>query len=288
MDANQYCQDKALKSGSSFYYSFMFLKPVQRQAITAVYAFCREVDDIVDECQDTEVAKKKIAFWHEELNRIYNNEPTHPVGIALRLSLKNYPIKQYIFSEILQGMTMDITYQGYETFEDLKLYCHCVASTVGLIATEIFGYQNSQTLKFARTLGIALQLINIIRDVGEDLQRNRIYIPENELQQYSVTLEDLQAETPSDNFIKLMKFQSERARYYLDEAYKILPKEDRIKQKTAIIMAEIYEKLLCEIELSNFAVLKQRISLTPIRKLWLAYKVNYRENKAAKKNISFA
>lgn len=270
--SDKYCREKAAQSGSSFYYSFLFLPPEQCQAIMAVYAFCREVDDIVDECTEKEVAAKKLAWWKEELERIFTGTPTHPVGIALKSAKQRFLLQQHLFEEMLQGMHMDLTYQGYQTFDDLKVYCHSVASTAGLLAAEIFGYQDKNTLEYARNLGIAFQLVNIIRDVGEDASRDRIYIPETELAQFSVKTQDIFEKNYTENFQQLMQFQAERARNYHQKALAMLPQKDQHAQRSGIIMAEIYFTLLDEIEAMNYKVLHQRISLTPLRKLWIAWK----------------
>ena len=277
--ANQYCKDKAAQSGSSFYYSFLFLPSDQRQAIMAVYAFCREVDDIVDECTDKEIAYKKLEWWQEEIDRIFLNTPTHPVGKALRTAIDRFQLAKHLFEEILQGMRMDLSFQGYQTFDDLRLYCHCVASTPGLLAAQIFGFQDLKTLEYAKQLGIAFQLVNIIRDVGEDANRGRIYIPEEELSQFSLTPQDILSKKYSQNFYDLMEYQTKRARDYYQNALNALPKKDTYQQRSGIIMAEIYFTLLKEIEKLRFQVLNQRIVLTPLRKLWIAWKTARRIHK---------
>jgi phytoene synthase len=274
--ADQYCQEKTAKSGSSFYYSFLFLPPEQQTAIMAVYAFCREVDDIVDECTDKEVAQKKLAWWHTEIDRVFSNTPEHPVGKALANIKDRFTLKKHLFEEILQGMSMDLAYQGYQTFDDLKLYCHCVASAPGLLAAEIFGYQNPNTLEYAKNLGVAFQLVNIIRDVGEDAGRGRIYLPEDELAHFSLTPQDILEKKYTQNFQDLMQYQATRARSYYQKALLVLPETDKYHQKSGIIMAEIYFALLTEIEKLKFQVLHQRVSLTPLRKLWIAWKTKRR------------
>ena len=270
--ADKYCREKAAQSGSSFYYSFLFLPPEQRQAIMAVYAFCREVDDIVDECTEKEIAAKKLAWWNEEVKRIFTGNPEHPVGLALKTAKDRFPLHQHLFEEMLQGMHMDLVFQGYQTFEDLKVYCHCVASTAGVLAAEIFGLQDPNTLEYAKNLGIAFQLVNIIRDVGEDAARGRIYIPETELEQFSINPKELFEKKYTNNFYQLMQFQTNRAREYHKKALSLLSKQDQYSQRSGIIMAEIYFTLLDEIERENFKVLHQRISLTPLRKLWISWK----------------
>jgi phytoene synthase len=271
---DHYCRKKAAQSGSSFYYSFLFLPETAQQAIIAVYAFCREVDDIVDNGTDKAIAEQKLLFWHSEIDRVYAGNPQHPVGKALLTALKQFDLKKLLFQEILQGMQMDLQYQGYQTFEDLRLYCHCVASTVGLLAVEIFGTQNPQTLEYAKNLGLALQLVNIIRDVGEDAKRGRIYIPEEELNRFSVQANELATQQYSENFIALMQYQSARARTYYEKALQLLPTTDQYNQRSGLIMAKIYFCLLDEIEKSNFRVLDQRIALTPLRKLWIAWRTS--------------
>lgn len=267
-----YCRQKAAQSGSSFYYSFLFLAPPARQAIIAVYAFCREVDDIVDDYTDKAIAEQKLIFWHAEIDRVYAGNAQHLVGKALMSALKTFALKKHLFQEILQGMQMDLSYQGYQTFEDLRLYCHCVASTVGLLAAEIFQYLDNQTLEYAKHLGLALQLVNIIRDVGEDARRGRIYIPEEELVEFSVSSRDLSAGQYSGEFKALMQYQAKRAREYYEKAQSLLPECDQYAQKSGLIMAKIYFSLLTEMERADFSVLHQRIALTPIRKLWIAWR----------------
>lgn len=269
---DQYCQEKALQSGSSFYYSFLFLPPPQRKAIMALYAFCREVDDIVDECTDKEIAARKLEWWFDEIQRIYANTALHPIGQALMKAKAQFNLQKHLFEEILQGMKMDLTYQGYQTFEDLRVYCHCAASAPGLLAAEIFGYEDPKTLEYAKYLGMAFQLINIIRDVGEDVARDRIYLPEEDLAEFSLSVDEIINKKYSENFILLMQKQAKRARSYYEQALLSLPDRDKYKQRSGIIMAEIYFTLLTEIEKSGFRVLHQRISLTPLRKLWIAWK----------------
>lgn len=274
--SDHYCRQKAAESGSSFYYSFRFLPPIQQQAIIAVYAFCREVDDIVDECNDKDIAQKKLIWWSNEIERVFSGVPQHPVGKALCRALENFALQKSLFEEIIQGMAMDLTYQGYQNFDDLRLYCHCVASTVGLLAAEIFGFQQSHTLEYARSLGMAFQLVNIIRDVGEDASRGRIYLPETELAQFSLTASDILNKQYSDRFLALMQFQANRAKSYYKNALQVLPASDRYAQRCGLIMAEIYFALLEEIEKMDFQVLHQRVSLTPLRKLWIAWKTSRR------------
>jgi phytoene synthase len=283
MTPEQYCQDKTAKSGSSFYYSFLFLPQEQRQAIIALYAFCREVDDVVDECEDPNLARVKLQWWRSEIENLFNGKPQHPVTQALKSTVKSFNLPQEYFVEIIDGMEMDLDQLTYASFKDLSLYCYRVASVVGLMAAEIFGYENRQTLKYAHNLGMAFQLTNILRDVAEDAQRGRIYIPQDELQKFNVSQDNILQNEMSDNVRELMKFQAQRANDYYDKAFGLLPESDRYHQRSGIIMAAIYQATLKEIEQDGYRVLEQRISLTPLRKLWLAWKTARAEKKRYRK-----
>lgn len=271
MTPDQYCQDKAAASGSSFYYSFMFLPSAKRRAITALYAFCREVDDVVDECSDEQVARTTLQWWRGQVAEIYGGKPQHPVALALVPVVVQFNMAQELLLEIIDGMEMDLDQPRYQDFKSLQLYCYRVASVVGLLSVEIFGYQDRQTLKYAHDLGLAFQLTNIIRDVGEDARRNRIYLPMDEMQQYNVTAADILNGVESENFQKLMAFQIERAQRFYQQALAQLPAIDRKNQRTGLIMAAIYRATLDEVIASGCHVLKERVSLTPLRKLWLAW-----------------
>lgn len=270
MNPHDYCQDKAAKSGSSFYYSFMFLPPERRQAITALYAFCREVDDVVDECHDVSLAHTKLDWWRQEVARVFGGTPTHPVGFALQDVSKSFRLQPAQLMEIIDGMAMDLTQTRYLDFKGLQLYCYRVASVVGLLAAEIFGYSDSQTLKYAHDLGLAFQLTNIIRDVGEDARRGRIYLPIEDLQRFNVPANEILEARYSDRFAALMAFQAERAIEFYERAFAQLPAGDRKSQRPGLVMAAIYRALLEEIRRDGYQVLDRRTSLTPLRKVWLA------------------
>ncbi len=272
MTPDEYCQHKAAESGSSFYYSFLFLPPERRRAITALYAFCREVDDIVDECHDPQLAATKLAWWRQELGRVYAGQPEHPVTRALQPILVHFNLPQEQLLEIIDGMEMDLQQTRYLDFKALSPYCYRVASVVGLLAAEIFGYQDRQTQQYAHDLGMAFQLTNIIRDVGEDARRGRVYLPLDELQRFDVPLSDLLNARYSDNFRRLIEFQIERAEQYYTQAMNELPATDRKAQRPGLVMAAIYRTLLAEIRREGCQVLSQRTSLTPVRKLWIAWR----------------
>ena len=272
MTPDEYCQKRAADSGSSFYYSFLFLPANRRRAITALYAFCREVDDVVDECPDPQLAATKLAWWRQEVAKLYAGTPDHPVTQALLPVLREFNLPQEQLLEIIDGMEMDLQQTRYLDFKALSLYCYRVASVVGLLAAEIFGTQDRQTQKYAHDLGMAFQLTNIIRDVGEDARRGRVYLPIDELQRFDVPVADILNARHSDNFRRLMEFQIERAEQYYAQAMAALPEIDRKAQRPGLVMAAIYRTLLTEIKRDGCQVLTQRTSLTPIRKLWIAWR----------------
>ena len=272
MSPQEYCQEKAAASGSSFYYSFLFLPKPQREAITALYAFCREVDDIADECHEESVARSKLAWWRKEIGNLYRDEPQHPVTKALAPAVSRYGLDEEHFHEMIDGMEMDLEQNRYAEFKHLQLYCYRVASVVGLLSAAIFGFSNHRTLKYAHDLGLAFQLTNIVRDVGEDARRNRIYLPLDELARFGVTEDDILLGRETPEVQKLLEFQIERAESYYDRALLELPDEDRKSQRTGLIMTAIYRTLLREIKAGGAnKVLNARIALTPLRKLWLAW-----------------
>jgi len=277
MTPDEYCQKKAAGSGSSFYYSFLFLPPERRRAITALYAFCREVDDVVDECPDPQVARAKLAWWRAELAATYDGRPSHPVTQSLSEAGRRFNLPQELLAEIIDGMEMDLNQSRYPEFKTLHLYCYRVASVVGLLAAEIFGYEDRRTLKYAHDLGLAFQLTNIIRDVGEDARRGRIYLPQDELARFGVAENDILAGRDSDAFRALMDFQVARAEQYYDQAFAQLPAQDRRAQRPGLVMAAIYRTLLWEIRKDGCRVLDRRIALAPLRKLWLAWRTWHRE-----------
>lgn len=268
----QYCRDKAATSGSSFYYSFLFLPRPKREAITAFYAFCREVDDVVDECHEPQIARTKLDWWRTELDRLYAGRPEHPVSRALAPAIATFPIAREQLEEIIDGMAMDLDQVRYADYKDLRLYCHRVAGIVGEVAAGIFGASAHATMKYAAQLGLAFQLTNIIRDVGEDARRGRIYLPQEELAEFGVAETDILQTRETDNFRTLMEFQYQRAVATYDQAFALLPKVDRKAQRPGLIMAAIYRTLLDEIRRDGYPVLHARIALPAPRKLWLAAK----------------
>lgn len=281
MSPDQYVQDKAARSGSSFYYAFRFLPPRRRAAITAFYAFCREVDDVVDEVHDPTVAATKLAWWRREVAAAFAGRPSHPVTQALLPLAAEHSIGEAQLLQVIDGCEMDLTQTRYLDFAALARYCHLVAGVVGEVSADIFGRTRDETIAYAHRLGLAMQLTNIIRDVGDDARRGRIYLPIDELQRFGVKASEiLQRDPPwgySERFDALMRFQAERAHRLFDEAFALLPADDRRAQRPGLMMAHIYRTLLREIEASGFQVLHQRIALTPLRKAWIAMRTHWRE-----------
>ena len=276
MTPEQYVQEKAAGSGSSFYYAFLFLPPPRRAAITAFYAFCREVDDVVDEVQDPSVAAAKLAWWRGEVAQAYAGHPSHPVMQALAVHAPAYDIRAEHLAAVIDGCQMDLDQSRYLDYPGLERYCHLVAGVVGEVAANIFGRTQDATLAYAHRLGRAMQLTNIIRDVGDDARRGRIYLPVSELKQFDVKAQEILQRAYSERFTALMTFQAERAHRCYDEALALLPEADREAQKPGLMMANIYRTLLREIESDGFQVLHQRVSLTPVRKIWIAMKTHWR------------
>jgi len=270
-----YCRERTAKSGSSFYYSFLFLPEARRRAITALYAFCREVDDVVDEVSDPDLARVKLAWWRREIASAFDGTPQHPVAQALAPVVREFHLPAEHFQTVIDGMAMDLEQARYLDFPALELYCHRVAGVVGLLSAEIFGVTDASTREYARDLGVAFQLTNVIRDVGEDAMRGRIYLPQDELARFGVPASqllrrELDAAT-REPFRALMDHQVRRARAWYDRAFEKLPAADRRAQRTGIIMASIYRALLDEIARDGFRVLDRRVSLTPVRKLGIAW-----------------
>ena len=273
MTPQDYVQQKAAASGSSFYYAFLFLPPHRRAAITAFYAFCREVDDVVDEVQDPSVAAHKLHWWQTEVNNSFAGNPQHPVMKALMPLASDFGITAQHLQDVIAGCQMDLNQTRYLDFAGLQRYCHLVAGVVGEVAARIFGQSQDETTHYAHQLGLAFQLTNIIRDVGEDALRGRIYLPVNELQQFEVSAKDILERRDSPAFQALMTFQYERAQGLYEQALAALPQADWRSQKPGLMMASIYRTLLVEIQAAGFPVLRQRVALTPLRKFWLAWKM---------------
>jgi 15-cis-phytoene synthase len=256
------------RSSSNFYYAFMLLPAERRRALHALYAFCRFLDDISDDERFDNPADL-LKRWREELDRVYGGTPTRAISRALADSVRRFNIPREHFDEFIAGVEMDLTRKRYRTFEELRLFCYRVASTVGLMCIEIFGYSNPAARDYAENLGIALQLTNIMRDVREDAGRARIYLPLEDLSQFGVSEDDILHGVYSPSFVALMEFEARRARDFYARAEAALPNEDRSSLVTAEAMRLIYGTLLDRIVKSNYRVFDGRLSLSAPRKLYL-------------------
>ncbi len=279
MNPDQYCAQRAANSRSSFYYSFLFLPDDRRRAITALYAFCREVDDVVDECHDPGVARAKLHWWRDEVRRLYHATPQHPVACALRPCIARYSLAEAHFVDIIDGMEMDLDLASYADFDALRHYCYRVAGVVGILAAHIFGFTDERTLNYAEHLGLAFQLTNIIRDVREDALRGRVYLPQDELQRFGVTMNHLRAEQTEESLKDALRALAERAHAHYRRAFEALPDADRYAQRSGLIMAEVYRETLNAIERDGFNVLEHRVRLPSSRKFWIAWSTARREKR---------
>lgn len=279
MTPQEYCRNKAAQSGSNFYYSFLTLGDKRRDAITALYAFCREVDDIVDSRGELHIKQIKLDWWRQEIANLFAGTPQHPISRALADPIGEFALAQEHFLEILDGMEMDLHPVRYPDFKSLSLYCHRVAGVVGILSAEIFGYEDRQTLKYAHNLGIAFQLTNIIRDVYDDMRRDRLYLPTADLQRFGVTETEIRQRQSGEAFEALLQFQIERANTYYDRAMANLPDIDRYNQRAGLIMAAIYRRLLAQIHRDVSMVLERRVRLMPLQKLWIAWRTGRREQR---------
>ena len=270
MNPQDYCKQKTKESHSNFLFAFVFLPKKKRDALTALYAFCREVDDIVDESKEQN-GKGKLSWWRLEIDRLFNGNPQHPVTKALELHIKEYDLNKAYFTEIIDGMEMDLNMNRYQNFKELQLYCYRVASTVGILSAQIFGYKDSKTLNYAHNLGIALQLTNIIRDIGEDAKRGRIYIPLDELKKIGITEREILQNINGEKIRNLILIQSNRAQSFYKLAINLLPQIDKKNQKPGLIMANIYYVLLSKITSNQPEnILLNKIGLSTIKKFFIA------------------
>ncbi len=270
MDLGKHCAALVRQARSNFYYAFVFLPRPKREAIFAAYAFSRRADDLVDQATSGEEAVGDLRAWREQLNACYGGRPSHPIAQNLQRVLGQFPIPKAHFMHLIDGVEMDLSKSRYATFEELYTYCYRVASAIGLICIEIFGYRNPETVDYAVNLGIALQLTNILRDVRTDAEQDRIYLPQEDLARFGYSESDLLSNTYNRPFIRLMAYQCQRARDYYARARDHLTTEDRAGLFSAEIMAEIYARLLGRIEATGYNVFDRPPTLSNLRKLTIA------------------
>jgi phytoene synthase len=261
----------AKKSKSSFYYAFNLLPEPKRDAMNTVYAFCRKTDDIVDETDDSlDIKYEKLRKWRIEFEKAFSGNSEFPLLNKLGKTISNFNIPLDPFFELIKGMEMDIQKDRYRSFDDLQLYCYRVASTVGLMCIEIFGYKNPSTKNFAVDLGIALQLTNILRDIGKDAENGRIYLPQEDLNKFNYTEKDLLARTYNDQFKDLMIYESARAKKYFNSATSHLDLEDKKTMFAARAMQHIYYKMLEKIIDADYDVYNKNIKVSTFEKVGIA------------------
>jgi 15-cis-phytoene synthase len=261
---------------TNFYYSFVILPRAKRRAIEAVYAFARRGDDIVDSGLSPAEATRQIALYRQALDACFAERGAafdDPELAPLAESIQKFKIPRQPFEDLVLGLEMDLAGTRYETFDDLSVYCYRVASTIGLIAIEIFGYTDPRVRDYAVNLGKALQLVNILRDIQSDARRGRIYLPSADLDEFGVRPGDLLSGVYQDPFVRLMGFESDRARRFFAAARQFLPPQDRRALVSAEIMAAIYWRLLGRIEKRRYNVFGKRVRLPGLEKLWIALSV---------------
>jgi len=285
MTPEQYCRDKTRGSGSSFFYAFLFLPEDKRRAMLALYAFCREVDDIADEIKEQDVALPKLAFWREELGRVFNDQPRHPVGRELHWVKQHFAIDEELLAEILDGMLMDVMRKPILKSSDLSLYIYRVAGVVGLLSIEVFGYQHRKSRDFATSLGEALQLTNILRDVADDIRIGRIYFPQDARIRYRISDQDFKDGNCDAAMQQLLAEYADKAEAAYQQALSYLPVEDRVSLRPSIVMGCIYYAYMKELRAINFDVWQHPIRILPLRKIWIAWRSWRYEIKACKKNL---
>ncbi len=277
MSPNEYCQQRGARTGSSLYYSTRFLPPEKRAALAVLHAFCRELGDVARECSDPNVAHAKLHWWREEVARLFDDRPRHPVTCAFTAQRAQFDCHPEYLHEIIDGAQMDVDYDAYPSFSELRLYCQRTAGVVGMLSAEICGYEDRGTLRCATELAIGRKLVNLLRDVREHALRGRVYLPQDELRRFGVVPDQLQLRQTTDNASNLFRFQAVRADETLESALTLLPDIDRKKQTFGLIIGRLYRDLLKEMEAENFQLLERRVHLTPLRKLWLAWRIQRTE-----------
>ena len=263
----------ARAAASNFYYSFLLLPSAKRKAIKDVYAFCRLLDDIVDEDPTGRDPASELQYWRDEIEGCYQGCPLSDFGERLMGSILEFTLPKQPFLDLIEGMEMDLRWHSYQTFADLREYCYRAASAVGLICIEIFGYESARTREYAVNLGLALQLTNILRDLKEDIGRGRIYLPLEDLERFGYREQDLRANQYNAPFIELMKFEHSRARSYFIKAAASLPEVDRASMFAAEIMSAIYSEMLDQMPEIQFDVFRNRVSVAKSRRLRIALEI---------------
>jgi phytoene synthase len=269
-DAYRYCEQVTRGSGSSFSAAFWMLPKPKRRALFAIYAFCRLADDIADDPAIRGDRTALLQRWREELEGAYRGKAQHPVGIALGDAVERFRLPEQTFLDLLQGIELDLGGEPFDSFDDLHHYCYCVASTVGLLLVRVLGYRNPRCLEYAEAMGIAVQLTNVLRDVGDDATSGRVYLPRQELERFGVSVDSLESGEMTDELRLLMGCYAERARIYYERAEDLLPDEDRRALRPAAAMGRIYRELLEELQRRSFPCFEEPLRLSKPRRLAIA------------------
>ncbi|OGK83185.1 MAG: squalene synthase HpnD [Candidatus Rokubacteria bacterium GWC2_70_24] len=270
MNAERFVSRLTRKSRSNFFYAFLLLPRAQREAIFAVYAFCRIVDDTVDVGQDRPAQRQELRRWRGEIGRVFEGRPEHPAAQRLQQAIRAFPIPRSALEDIIDGVEMDLDHPTYETFEALYPYCYRVASAVGLCAIAIFGHADPRAREYAVNLGIALQLTNILRDVQQDARMGRVYLPQEDLSRFGVTADELRDGRYTPGFVELMTWEAARARDFYGRAWQAFPETDRRTLFAAEIMGRTYFALLRALEASRFRVFDRQVTVPAARRLVIA------------------
>ncbi|MCZ6731297.1 MAG: presqualene diphosphate synthase HpnD [Gammaproteobacteria bacterium] len=278
----EYCRQKVAARDSSFHYCISFLQSEKRDVLTALYAYFFEVSEIIDECREPAVTRIKLEWWHQEVNRLFDGSPSHPVAKALHPIIQPYALTAEQLLEVIEGMHADIEQPHYNTAEELASYCRRVGTFYDSLLARTLGYTNATTGDYARKLGAAFRFTQIIRDVAKDAQRGRTYIPMEDLQRFEVPLTNIVNRIDHPNIATLIGFEIERAKSFYDDALDRLAEQDRLQQLPGLVMAAIYRATLDEIERDGCRVLKHRIALPPMRKRWIAWKTRHNEVRRAR------
>lgn len=282
MTPQQYCQDKIMPEGSSLYYSLRALPTAQRQTLTALHAFFQEIYDIRYECHEMNMARIKFQWWQEEIAQTFAGTPHHPVCQALSENLQAHQLPQHYFQEIIEGFKLALEVTRYATFEKLEEYCKHTGGALSLLDTQVLGYQNDSTLKYAEQLGIALQLTDILRNLRRALLKGYLYIPQEDLERFQVTEQTLFNCQMSETVQALFAYQATRIRAYYNNAFKYLATEDRFNQRSSLIQAQLALATLQEIENDGYQVFEHYIRLTPLRKLWITWRTNWQAKRISR------
>lgn len=273
MTPEEYCQQKAAPPGSSLYYALHFTAPAKRSALAAVYAYQREVAEVVHSVSEPAVARVKLQWWREELQRAFSGQPQHPIAQALQQeAIGRHQLAHEYFEQIIEGAEMDLEYGAYPSFKELSLYCHRMGGSVTQLAVDVCGYEDRQTVHYAHDLGMGLQLTALLRNVRRDVDAGRIYLPEDEMRQTGVSREDLYQRQTPERVRALFSLQAERIRAFFAQALEKLPAQDRAAQRPGVILAHLNLAWLDEMEREGFPLLERSFRLTPIRKLWIAWR----------------